>query len=82
MRHPLATIAGTLRDLRSCSNVAHPNAASAGLLCNAYAGERTSQTLGISLLCTALLTYTFVCIDNLKKSLGESRKPNRHSRFS
>jgi hypothetical protein len=45
MRHPLATIAGTLRDVRSCPNVALPNAASAGLLCNAYAEEGTSHPL-------------------------------------
>jgi len=68
-------------DVHSCSDVAHPNAASASLICNAYAEEGTSQILGISLLCIAFPTYTFVCVDNLKKSLGESRKPNRHSRF-
>lgn len=40
-----ASVAGTSRDVRSCANVAHPNAASAGLLCNAYAKEGTSHPL-------------------------------------
>jgi hypothetical protein len=54
------------------------NATSAGLLCSDAEGG-TSPLLGISLLCTVLPRYTFVCIDNLKIILGESRKPNRQS---